>query len=63
MISYHFVKDPCDDFYTFACGRYNSKVVIPEHKSIVGAFDITKDALNVRLKNMFEDKGKVWEIF
>jgi len=51
-----FEKDPCEDFYDFACGKLEKESVIPDHKSSIGAFSSVRDKLNERLKKLFESK-------
>ena len=46
--------DPCEDFYSFACGGFESKYVIPDKKSSVTTFTLIEDEVNVQLKNLIE---------
>jgi len=53
--------DPCDDFYTYACGAWDAKATIPDDKtSWLRSWDIPSDRIEMEMKAaMEEDKGIV----
>lgn len=34
-------KDPCEDFFQYACGTWNKKHVIPEDRSSISTFEVS----------------------
>lgn len=42
--------EPCDDFYTYACGGFLENTVIPEEKVSVNTFSIIGDKLQEQLR-------------
>ncbi len=50
--------DPCDDFYSFACGGWMATHTIPKDKSRYGNFDALDEALQQNVKKELSEPSK-----
>jgi predicted metalloendopeptidase len=46
--------DPCEDFYSFACGKFEQDTVIPDDKSSVTTFSLISDKVTEQLRKLIE---------
>ena len=46
--------DPCDDFYSFACGSFVERTVIPDEKLAVSQFSLIADELGLNMRKLID---------
>lgn len=46
--------DPCEDFYSFACGGFETRNVIPDDQSSVTTFSLISDEVTEQLRSLIE---------
>ena len=46
--------NPCEDFWSFACGKWQDNHTIPDDKKEITTFDDLQEALSLKLKNILE---------
>ena len=52
--------DPCNDFYTFACGGFNSKAVIPDDKTVYSQFEVIEEKMEVQVRINSQNSHRIY---
>ena len=55
--------DPCNDFYTFACGGFNTKAVIADDKQGYTTFDVVREKMEEQVRKRPDFKGSDSEFY
>ena len=55
--------DPCNDFYTFACGGFDDKAVIPEYKGRYTTFTEIQDKLQEQVRTEAQNVDIIFPTF
>lgn len=53
--------DPCQDFFTFACGNWNKNHLISDDRSSISTFEVMADNLQVILKSLLEEAASTYD--
>lgn len=47
--------DPCEDFYSFVCGKFQENTVIPDNQTSVTRFSMLRDQVNEQIRTILEE--------